>query len=100
ITTLSWESTGVDLVEVHVNAPEGPLLSSATPSGSLTTGKWVHDGMVFCLQDVTGGLPLIVENTLATVTVQLNVAETITGNLYPFATFMAGRFGCTRVIDV
>jgi GT2 family glycosyltransferase/peptidoglycan/xylan/chitin deacetylase (PgdA/CDA1 family)/glycosyltransferase involved in cell wall biosynthesis len=70
-TTLSWSSEGTDAVEVHVGAPDGPLLSRTAGSGSTTTGKWVHDGMVFYLQDVSGDAPLTSEHVLATVTMRV-----------------------------
>jgi glycosyltransferase involved in cell wall biosynthesis len=70
-TNLSWESYGTSIVEVHVGAPDGPLFSRTRPSGSGTTEKWVQDGMVFYLQDVSGEKRLTPENTLATVTVGL-----------------------------
>jgi hypothetical protein len=68
-TTLTWTSNGTEVVEVRVGAPDGPLFSRSGPTGSATTGAWVADGMVFHLQNVSGGLPLSAANTLATVTV-------------------------------
>jgi SAM-dependent methyltransferase len=74
--TVSWTSTR-PAVEVRVGAPDGPLLSTTSPSGQATTGKWVYDGMTFYLQDVTGGLPLNSVNTLASVTVRMTTARTL-----------------------
>jgi hypothetical protein len=72
VTTLNWNTAGTTTVEVRVNAPNGALLSrSGSGARSATTGKWVKDGMVFYLQDVTGGLPLTAANTLATTTVRV-----------------------------
>jgi glycosyltransferase involved in cell wall biosynthesis len=68
-TTLAWSSEKTETVEVRIGAPDGPLFSRTGPLSSATTGTWVADGMVFFLQDVTGGLPLTLTNTLATVTV-------------------------------
>ena len=79
MTTLEWSSKGTDTVEVRVGAPEGPLLSRSGPSGSATTGKWVSDGMTFFLQDVSAGLPLTPENTLATVAVNVTSIESLEG---------------------
>jgi hypothetical protein len=77
-TTLTWSSTGTARVEVHVNAPNGNLLSSSGPGTfSTTTGQWVHSGQTFYLQNVTGGLPLTSANTLATVTVTASHERTI-----------------------
>lgn len=73
ITTLSWTVSGVTASEVHVGAPNGALFSySPTGPGSETTGKWVTNGTVFYLQDVSGGLPLTSANTLATVAVSVD----------------------------
>ena len=58
-------------VEVRIDSPGGTLFASKANSGHAPTGKWVTDGMVFYLQDVTGGKPLTPENTLATVTTRL-----------------------------
>ena len=69
-TTLSWNSSFVSTVEVHVNSPSGPLFARSTSGArSATTGKWISNGTVFYLQNVSGGLPLQAANTLATVTV-------------------------------
>jgi len=68
-TTLSWDSHVTDAVEVHVDSPSDPLLSCSRPSGSAKTGPWVRDGMVFHLQDVSGGLACTSSHTLATVAV-------------------------------
>jgi len=70
-TTLSWTAEATAEVEVHVNAPDGPLLSRTAGSGAATTGIWVHDGMRFYLQDVSGGKPLSSEHTLAAATVNV-----------------------------
>jgi len=67
VVTLSWTAERAETVEVHVDAPDGPLLSRAGPSGSQETGAWVRDGMAFYLQDVSGGLPLALANTLAVI---------------------------------
>ena len=71
VTTLSWTSNGTSVVEVHLDEPTGMLLATTGPSGTVTTGKWVGNATQFFLQDVSGGLPLSPENTLATVTVYL-----------------------------
>ena len=70
-TTLSWKCFHTDAVEVHVGAPDGPLLSRSGSSGAAATGKWVLDQMVFFLQDVSDQLPLTSENTIARVPVVL-----------------------------
>ena len=66
--TLRWTST-LDAVEVRVGAPDGPLLSRTAGSGETTTGNWVSDGMLFFLQNVSGGLPLTLSHTIDVVRV-------------------------------
>lgn len=70
-TTLTWNVTGggASSVQVRAGSPNGTLVASGGTSGNVTTGKWVTNGTVFYLQNVTGGLPLTSEYTLATVTV-------------------------------
>jgi glycosyltransferase involved in cell wall biosynthesis len=70
LTTLSWQADRAAAVEVHVDAPDGPMFSGAGCAGTATTGNWVRPGMVFYLQDVTGGLPLSAANTLDSVTIR------------------------------
>jgi SAM-dependent methyltransferase len=68
-TTLTWLAHGTSKVEVRVNAPDGPLLARLGPGRhSESTGQWVRDGTTFYLQNVAKGLPLVAENTIATVT--------------------------------
>ena len=70
-TTLSWMSYGTSTVEVHVGAPDGALFASTGPGHfSKATGQWVRDGTTFYLQNVAKDLPLVSENTIATVTLR------------------------------
>jgi hypothetical protein len=71
--TLSWISEKAETVEVRVDAPDGPLFSRTGPLGSQKTGAWVRDGITFYLQDVSGGLPLTLANTLADIRVEVTV---------------------------
>ncbi len=73
-TTLSWNATEALAVTVHVGSPSGQLFAATGARGSAATEKWVEDGMVFYLQDATGGVPLAPEHTLATLTVRLTGA--------------------------
>jgi len=70
-TTLTWTATGTDAIEVRVGRPDGDLFAKAVPDGSWKTGKWVGNGMIFYLQDVSGGKPLTAENTIATAVVSV-----------------------------
>jgi hypothetical protein len=71
ITTLTWTATGTTAIEVRVGKPDGDLFAKAVPDGSWKTAKWVGDGMIFYLQDVSGGKPLTAENTIATAVVNV-----------------------------
>src|SRR5262245_46670331 len=74
-TTLSWNSEGTTTVEVHVGAPDGPLLSRTGRSGKAATGEWVTDGTVVYLQNTSGSLPLTSENTLAKIVIAVIAIE-------------------------
>jgi hypothetical protein len=71
VTTLAWTFKGATTVEVHVGSPDGPGFARGEGDGQWDTGKWVVDGTIFYLQDVSGGRALTPENTIATVTVRL-----------------------------
>ncbi|MEK6282048.1 MAG: hypothetical protein AABN95_16965 [Acidobacteriota bacterium] len=75
VTTISYTFSEQDLIEVHVDSPDGPLFARQNSSGTAATGKWVTDGMVFYLQDISAGKSLKAENTLAAVKVGLTTAE-------------------------
>ncbi len=63
---LTYDAEGSSAMEIHLNTPNGPLLARfSTPSGTVSTGSWVTDGMRFFLQDVTGDHPLTYQYTLA-----------------------------------
>jgi hypothetical protein len=66
-TAPSWAST----VEVHIGAPDGPVVAQGNSIGNVQTGSWVTDGMLFYLQDTTKGKPLTAANTLAILPVHL-----------------------------
>jgi GT2 family glycosyltransferase len=106
ITTLLWKSEGTEAVEVHIHAPDGPLFSRSGPSGRAVTGKWVSDGMVFYLQDVSKELPLTFENTLASITVSVKISgmeftdTAYNPDVYPFAAYLGQRFGCKYIISI
>lgn len=107
ITTLTWNVTGAGAtsVQVRAGAPNGTLVANGGTSGNVTTGKWVTNGTVFYLQNVTGGLPLTSEYTLATVTATtttqgcppstsfnktINYARNNTGVIYGVGTNLIG----------
>jgi hypothetical protein len=74
--TVSWTVSRIDTLEVRVGTPDGLLLSRAHASGTVTTGEWVSDGMLFYLQDVSGGAPLTLAHTLDAVSVALRASQT------------------------
>jgi len=73
VTTLIYDSKGPTAVQVQVGSPNGVggLLAHSAPKGSVKTGKWVTNGMIFYLQDASQGRTSTPENTLATVTVNV-----------------------------
>lgn len=73
VTTISWTASGTGNIEVWVRLTV-ILLASGGGSVSWATGKWVRDGSVFYLQDVSEGRPLISTNTLATVRVTVTIS--------------------------
>ncbi len=70
-TTLNWNAPTATVVEIHVGSSTGTLFAAGGSTGSAITGDWVTDGMVFYLQDVSGGKPLTAANTLAQLVVQV-----------------------------
>ena len=50
-TTLSWNAPDVAAPEIRINSATGPTMGTQLSAGSTTTGKWVHDGMTFYLQN-------------------------------------------------
>jgi len=70
-TTISWIAHRTRKVEVRVHAPDGLLFARKGPGRhSQPTGQWVRDGTTFYLQNVSDGLRLAAENTIATVTLR------------------------------
>jgi 2-polyprenyl-3-methyl-5-hydroxy-6-metoxy-1,4-benzoquinol methylase len=70
-TTVSWMTYATSKVEIHLDAPEGPLFARSGPGiFSQETGQWVRDGTTLYLQNVSRGLPLTDENTIAIVTLR------------------------------
>ena len=71
ITTLSWMTYAVSWVEIHLDSPDGLLFARTGPGiFSQKTGQWVRNGTTFYLQNVSDGLPLTPENTIAMATVR------------------------------
>jgi 2-polyprenyl-3-methyl-5-hydroxy-6-metoxy-1,4-benzoquinol methylase len=70
-TSVSWMTYATSKIEIHLDAPGGPLFARSGPGiFSQETGDWVRDGMTFYLQNVSKGLPLVADNTIATVTLR------------------------------
>ena len=73
ITTISWTVQDATTIEIHVGRPNGDLFTrSEQPSGEASTNKWVKDGTLFYLQDVSDGRPLKPEQTIAILQVHVN----------------------------
>lgn len=77
-SALSWTATGTAAVEVHRNAPDGPLVATGGASGGIgvvvtpAPGDPDPSGAVFYLQDVAEGVPRTADHTLAIATVTLS----------------------------
>ena len=65
--SLAWNAPAATEVDIRIGAANGTSLGKQGAYGTTTTGQWVTDGMMFYLQDVSGGKPLTAENTLGTV---------------------------------
>lgn len=71
-TTISWSApSSVKNVEIHTGAPDGPPVMAGGASGKFQTHRGLTDGTVYYLQDVSGGKPLLVANTLDTIAVRV-----------------------------
>jgi hypothetical protein len=55
VVEVAWSVPGVELVEVRVDAPDGPLFCGGSSEGSARTGRWVAHGMQFFLLDAATG---------------------------------------------
>jgi len=70
-TSVSWMTYATNTVEIHLDAPDGLLFArSGRGIFSKETGEWIRDGTTFYLQNVSRGLALTAENTIAIVTVR------------------------------
>ncbi|MFN0105211.1 MAG: lactonase family protein [Bryobacteraceae bacterium] len=65
--TLAWNAPGTTELDIRVGGPNGVSMGLHPRYGIAATGPWVSDGIMFYLQDVSGGKPLTAENTLGTV---------------------------------
>jgi 6-phosphogluconolactonase len=70
-TTLSWNAPSASAVHIRVGSANGQLFTHQGSWGSITTGQWVGDGMMFYLQDASSGNSQDAANTLATVRVNV-----------------------------
>ena len=66
---MSWMTYATNKVEIHLDAPDGPLFARSGPGiFSQETGDWVRDGTKFVFAKCFKGLPLTADNTIAIVT--------------------------------
>ncbi|MBV9505664.1 MAG: hypothetical protein JO323_11745 [Acidobacteriia bacterium] len=72
MTELSWKASENTAVEIHIDAPDGPLFAATRGPGHARTDRWVRNGMRFFLQDVSQGRPLTPENTLASTKIDVS----------------------------
>jgi hypothetical protein len=98
--TLNWSAPDASVVEVHVGAPDGPLLERTGPQGTGTAPGWVEDGMIFYLQDVSSGQPLTSQHTISTQTahfVQTTPRASFQATPNPIPIAPGGQFGSTTL---
>ncbi len=96
-TTIQWSAPTAATVEVHVGSPTGTLFAGGGNKGSATTGAWVTDGMVFCLQDTSGGKPLTGANTLAVLVVHVQQQPAIWASPNPIPVSPGAQMGVTTI---
>ncbi len=72
--TVAWSAPAtVSAIEIRIGSPSGPLFTQNLPSGTMTTGPWVTDGMLFYLQDITPPKAFAsANNTLAVAIARVN----------------------------
>jgi SAM-dependent methyltransferase len=75
--TLAWDCRGVEIVEVRIGAPNGPLFSRGGPQGEAVTGNWVSDRMAFYLQAISGDAATTVDRVLIRVLQERAAGETL-----------------------
>ena len=63
--TLRWNIPEISQIEIRLSSPGGPLVLIGSSAGTIQTGRWVRDGMVFYLIDSVS------RNTIATTTVSI-----------------------------
>ena len=70
--TVAWMTYATSRVKIHVNAADGPIFAKSGPSRFFQKiGRaGACDGTRLYLQDVSDGLPLTPENTIALVTLR------------------------------
>ena len=54
-TSISWDASGFEAVEVRAGAPDGNVFAAGLEQGTKQTGNWVQDGMTFYLVDGASG---------------------------------------------
>jgi len=75
VTALTWSASGTTKVEARIGSPDGGLFAHTGPDGGTKkTGRWVSDGMIIYLQDVSDGRPLTSDNTIGTLTLKVTTA--------------------------
>jgi hypothetical protein len=76
MTTLTWNAPGHSQLVILVNSANGTPMTGTLPSqGTANTGDWVTDGMQFFLQDASSGTFTGSANTLAFVTVHVQLSS-------------------------
>jgi hypothetical protein len=85
--TLTWSAPSATKIQIRVNSATGTEFDQGANAGTAVTGEWVHDGMLFYLQDVSSGVPGV---TLAAITAHAGPPAALTGTPNPFTPNSAG----------
>ncbi|HXR78614.1 MAG TPA: hypothetical protein VN737_21730 [Bryobacteraceae bacterium] len=96
-TLIQWQAPSASNVEIHLGGPAGKLFAAGGSNGSAMTGQWVADGMVFFLQDTSGGKPLTVANTLGTVIAHVQDSAFFAANPNPIVVSNGATAGSALV---
>ena len=94
---LVWTLKTPGPIEVHVDAPDGPLFTIESETGHAVTGPWVRDGMTFFLQDALAEAPGASTATLDSVKVRVRPKVDA---IHEVVAYLGQRFGCTRLVSL
>jgi len=82
-TRLYWVAIRTHALEVRVGGPVGPVFQHCPRVvGRAETGVWVHDRMLFFLQDVAGSRPVTLDVVRVRVATSGRIKKTVLGRAF------------------